>query len=213
MEYGQQLAPGALTSFALTVLIFPAAAGVAVVIALARIWHVPLLAPVSRALVEFIRSTPLLLQLFFVFFALPFVGIKLDPWPTALLTLTVHFGAYQSEIVRAAILSVPVGLLEASRVLGMSAFTTMTRVIAPLALRVAIPPMANSLIELFKATAVVSLVAVHEIVFDGQVLANRTFDTLPIFLLITLFYVGVGYPAARIIRTLEKRVALPSAGY
>ena len=208
LDYARQLVPGALTTIALTLVIYPLAAGVAVVIAMLRVWRVPVFATLATGLVEFIRSTPALLQLFFVYFALPFVGITLDSWPTAILTLTVHFGAYQSEIVRAAIFSVPVGLLEAAEVLGMPRVTRLRRVTAPLAIRLAIPPMANSLIELFKATVIVSLVAVHEVFFVAQVLANRTFDTVPIFLLLTVFFVGVGYPAARFVRSLEGRFAV-----
>jgi His/Glu/Gln/Arg/opine family amino acid ABC transporter permease subunit len=209
IELIQRMTPGAITTIELTLVVFPISVVAATVIALIRVYRIPVLAQLAAAFVEIVRSTPLLLLLFFAYFALPFLGIYLDSLPTAIAGLSINFAAYMAEIIRAGILSVPVGYVDAGRVLGMDRRLMMVRVLAPLAFRVVLPPMANSLIELFKATAVVSLVAVHEIAFIGSDLSVRTFQSVEIYILVSLFYIGVGYPSTRLMRWLERKVRLP----
>jgi L-cystine transport system permease protein len=179
--------------------------------------RIPFVSQVAWVVVDFLRITPLLLQLLFVFYALPLVGIRLDNWPSAVVTLALHIGAYQSEIIRSAYLSVPKGLSEAARVLGMPNRLRVIRVVMPVALRVAIPPTATTLLDTFRSTAVVSIVGVGDILYHAQLFigselalgGGRGLVTTPVFLMLMLFFVGVGYPAARLIRTLERKVALP----
>ena len=209
LDLAQQLLPGVRTTLLITVLVMPLAVLVAVVVAVVRLQAVPMLGRVFTIYVDTIRSTPLLFQLFFVFYILPFVGILVGPWPAAVGTLVLHFGAYQSEIVRAGIRSVPRTNIEAARVLGMSKALTYRRVIAPLAGRVILPPMGNSLLELLKATVVVSLVSLPDVMFVGNVVIGHTFQAPEVLGLITLFFIGVGYPANRLLRMVERRVQLP----
>ena len=187
----------------------PLAVIVAVVVAVVRLQSVPVLGRALAFYVDTIRSTPLLFQLFFVFYILPFVGILVGPWPAAVGMLVLHFGAYQSEIVRAGIRSVPQTNIEAATVLGMSKTLTYRRVIAPLAGRVILPPMGNSLLELLKATVVVSLVSLPDVMFIGNVVIGQTFKAPEVLGLITLFFIGVGYPANRLLRMVERKVQLP----
>ena len=211
LEIIERLLPGAWMTILLTLVTFPIAFVCATAIALVRVYRVPVLAQLAAAFVEIVRSIPLLLVLFTLFFALPFVGIQLDSVTAAIIGLTINFAAYQAEIVRAGILSVPTGYVDAAHVLGMNRRLRLARVVAPLAFRVVLPPMGNSVIELFKATSVVSLVAVQEIVFVGNDLAIRTLESLTIFALISLFYIGVGYPSTRLIAWLERKVSLPDS--
>lgn len=209
MDLAQQLLPGIRTTLLITVLVMPLAVIVAVVVAVVRLQSVPVLGRALAFYVDTIRSTPLLFQLFFVFYILPFVGILVGPWPAAVGMLVLHFGAYQSEIVRAGIRSVPQTNIEAATVLGMSRTLTYRRVIAPLAGRVILPPMGNSLLELLKATVVVSLVSLPDVMFIGNVVIGQTFKAPEVLGLITLFFIGVGYPANRLLRMVERKVRLP----
>ena len=209
VNIAQQLLPGVRTTLLITLTVMPLAVLVAVVIALIRLESVPVLSRVVAFYVDTIRSTPLLFQLFFVFYILPFIGVFVGPWPAAVGTLVLHFGAYQSEIVRAGIRSVPQTNVEAARVLGMSRWLTYRRVIAPLASRVILPPMGNSLLELLKATVIVSLVSLPDLMFVGNVVIGQTFKTPQVLALITVFFIGVGYPANRLLRVLERKVRLP----
>jgi len=211
------LLPAAKNTFLLTVVCYPLAVSVAAVMAGLRLARIPVVSGAVAGLVDFLRITPLLLQLLFVFYALPLVGIKLDSWPAAIATLAIHIGAYQSEIVRASYLSVPRGLSEAARVLGMSDRLRVWRIVLPLALRVAIPPTATTLLDTFRSTAVVSIVAVPDILYKAQEIVQINLAlgtpggllTSPVYFVVMLFFIGVGYPGARLIRRLERVVALP----
>ena len=211
------LLPAAKNTFLLTVVCYPLAVSVAAVMAGLRLARIPVVSGLVAGVVDFLRITPLLLQLLFVFYALPLVGIKLDSWPAAIATLAIHIGAYQSEIVRASYLSVPRGLSEAARVLGMSDRLRVWRIVLPLALRVAIPPTATTLLDTFRSTAVVSIVAVPDILYKAQEIVQINLAlgtpggllTSPVYFVVMLFFIGVGYPGARLIRRLERVVALP----
>jgi polar amino acid transport system permease protein len=207
--FGGQLADAATVNLTLTVLAFPLAIVVAALIALLRSLRVPLLGLVLGAYVDAIRMTPLLLHLFFVFFGLPLLGVTLTAKTAAVLTMGLHFGAYQSEVFRAAFSSVPRGIREAADVIGMRGVTLLHRVTGPLALRVAIPPTTNTLIELFRGTAIVSLVAVQDILFKGTLLIQTNRGSSPVvFTLVALFFVAVCYPAGQLVRVLERRFAI-----
>ena len=217
LQVALNLIPAAQNTILLTLVCYPLALGVATSFATLRLLRVPVVSPLAAMVVDFIRITPLLLQLLFVYYALPLVGVRLDAWPSAVATLALHIGAYQSEIIRSSYLSVPTGLSEAARVLGMSNRLRVFRIVAPVALRVAIPPTATTLLDTFRSTAVVSLVGVTDILYQAQLViqtnlalgTGRGLITTPVFLMLMAFFVGLGYPAARLIRTLERKVALP----
>jgi cystine transport system permease protein len=217
LEIAVALAPAAKNTLLLTVVCYPLALLVATSFASLRLARIPVVSHAAAAVVDFLRITPLLLQLLFVYYALPLMGVRLEAWPSAVATLALHIGAYQSEIIRSAYLSVPKGLSEAARVLGMPDRLRVVRIVVPVALRVAIPPTATTLLDTFRSTAVVSLVGVGDILYQAQIFiaselalgTGRGLVTTPVFLMLLVFFVGVGYPAARLIRTLERRVALP----
>jgi cystine transport system permease protein len=212
------LLPAAKNTLILTVVCYPLAVIVASVFATLRLARIPLLSPLVAIVVDLLRITPLLLQLLFVYYGLPLIGVRWDAWPSAAATLAVHIGAYQSEIIRSAYLSVPTGLSEAARVLGMSNRIRVWRIVMPIALRVAIPPTASTLLDTFRSTAVVSLLGVDDVLFRAQTVISSALAlgtggggliTTPVYLLVMAFFVGVGYPAARLLRLFERRVALP----
>ncbi len=207
--FAGQLADAAMVNLTLTVLAFPLAIVVAAAIAMLRALRIPVLGHVLGVYVDAIRMTPLLLHLFFVFFGLPLLGLSLDAKTAAVFTMALHFGAYQSEVFRAAFSSVPQGIREAADVIGMRGVTLLTRVTGPLAVRVAIPPTTNTLIELFRGTAIVSLVAVQDILFKGTLLIQANRGSSPVvFTLVAVFFIAVCYPAGRLVRVLERRFAI-----
>lgn len=209
LDFARELSGAAWVNLTVAGAAFPLALLVAAVIAGLRQVRVPLLSGALGAYVDAIRMTPLLLHLFFVFFALPLWGVTFTAWTAAVVTMAFHFGAYQSEVFRAAFASLPKGTTEAATVLGLRGWTRLRRVTGPLALRVATPPTANTLVELFRGTAVVSLVAVQDVVFKGTLLIQTNRGSSPtVFALVALFFVIVCYPAGVGIRALERRFAI-----
>lgn len=146
-----------------------------------------ILAPI-RFYVSAIRGTPMLVQLMIVFYGLPAIGITLNPLPTAIIGFSLNIGAYASETIRAAILSVPKGQWEAGFTIGMTYLQTFRRIILPQALRVAVPPLANTFISLFKETSLASTVTITEMFRTAQEIANRSYDFLPIYIEAAIVY-------------------------
>ena len=208
-DFARDLAVGLRVNLTIAAVAFPLALAVAGVVAVIRELRVPVLAQVLGIYVDVIRMTPLLLHLFFVFFALPLVGVTLTSWTAAVLAMGFHFAAYQSEVFRTAYRALPKGISEASTVLGLRGWTRFRRVTVPLAARIATPPTGNTLIELIRGTAVVSLVAVQDVVFSGTLLIQQNRGSSPIiFALVALFFVLVCYPLGVGVRLLERRFAI-----
>ncbi|TYC97867.1 amino acid ABC transporter permease [Arthrobacter echini] len=157
--------PLALASFALGLLL-------ALVIALMRISGQPVLSAIARFYVSVIRGTPLLVQLFVIFYGLPSLGVTIDPWPSAIIAFSLNVAGYAAEILRAAILSVPKGQWEAGHTIGMSRALTLRRVILPQAARVSVPPLSNTFISLVKDTSLASLILVGELFREAQQIAS-----------------------------------------
>lgn len=151
-----------------------------------------------------IRGTPLLAQLFIIFYALPNVGITLDPLPTAIIAFSLNTGAYASETVRAAILSVPKGQWEAGYTIGMSYWQNFFRIIGPQALRVAVPPLSNSFIGLVKETSLASVVLVPEMMRQANIISSRTYEFLLIYCEAALMYWVVCAVLSYLQQRLEK---------
>lgn len=162
----------------------------------------------AAAFVEIIRGSPLLLQLFYIYYVLPFFGLKLDAIEAGILGLGVNYGAYLSEVIRAGIEAVPHGQWEAARALGMRSRLYMPKVILPQALRIVIPPIGNYFISLFKDTALVSTISIGELLFRGQLLAAENFKYLQIYSFIFVLYLLISYPASLGVRMLERHLRI-----
>ncbi|NHC25002.1 ABC transporter substrate-binding protein/permease [Nocardioides sp. IC4_145] len=175
--------------------------------ALARLSAIRLLDWTARFYISVIRGTPLLVQLFIVFYGLPQIGVDLDPYPAAILALSLNVGGYAAEIMRAAILSVPRGQYEAATVIGMDYGQSMRRVVLPQAARTAVPPLSNSLLSLIKDTSLASLVLVPELFREAQVTAAATFEYLPLYALAALYFWIVCYLVSLAQGPLERRLS------
>lgn len=172
----------------LSLLSFAAGLALAFVVALIRLFGPWPLVQLVRFYVWLIRGTPLLVQLFVIFYGLPSVGIVLDPLPAALIGFTLNVGAYNSEVIRAAIESIPKGQWEAAYSLSMSRGQAMRRTVLPQAARVAVPPLANSFISLVKDTSLAAVLTVPEIFQQAQRIAAVTYEPLVLYVLAALIY-------------------------
>lgn len=190
----------------LTAISFALGLVVALFLAIARMSKVWLFSAFAATYISVIRGTPLLLQLFIIFYGLPSVGIVLDPWPSAVVTFSLNVGGYAAETIRAAILSVPAGQWEAAATVGLSKTATLTRVVLPQAARVAVPPLSNTLISLVKDTSLASAVLVTEIFRKAQELAAPTFQFFLLYGLAAAYYWVVSQTLTVIQGRLERRL-------
>jgi polar amino acid transport system permease protein len=164
----------------------------------------------AQAFVEIIRGTPLLLQLFYIFYVLPSFGIRLDRLFAGVVGLGINTGAYLSEVFRSGIDAVHKGQWEAADALGMPRSLTLRHIVLPQALRIVIPPLGNYFISMFKDTALVATISVPELLFSGQLLAAQSFRYLEIYSVIFLIYLAISYPASLGVRWIEQRLRISS---
>ncbi|MDP5274536.1 amino acid ABC transporter permease [Chengkuizengella axinellae] len=178
----------------------------AVLSAIARISTIKIFQKISRVYVSIIRGTPLLVQLFIIFYGLPNIGIILDPFPSAIIGFSLNVGAYGSEIIRAAILSIPKGQWEASFSIGMSYRQALKRIILPQASRVSVPPLSNTFISLVKDTSLASLVLVTEMFRKAQQIAARENEFLLLYAEAGLIYWVICFLLSIIQMKIENRL-------
>lgn len=173
--------PLALISFALGL-------AIALLMALMRLSANRVLSFVARFYISVIRGTPLLVQLFVIFYGMPSVGITINPWPSAIIALSLNVGGYAAEVIRAAILSVPKGQWEAGYTIGMSRTTTLRRLILPQAARVSVPPLSNTFISLVKDTSLASLITFTELFRRAQEIAAFSQEFMLVYIEAALVY-------------------------
>ncbi|WP_423917144.1 amino acid ABC transporter permease [Frigoribacterium sp. 2-23] len=161
---------------------------IALVVALMRLSSTRWLRWPARFFTSVVRGTPLLVQLFVVFYGLPSIGIKLDPWPSAIIAFSLNVGGYAAEVIRAAIQSVPKGQWEAAHTVGMSRGLALRRVILPQAARVSVPPLSNTFISLVKDTSLASLILVTELFRQAQQIATVSNQFMLLYLEAALVY-------------------------
>jgi len=176
-------------------------------VALLRLSHLRVLRAIGWFYVSVIRGTPLLVQLFFIFYALPGLGVLIDPWPSAIVAFSLNVGGYAAEVIRAAILSVPKGQWEAGYTIGYSNTQTMWRVILPQAARVSVPPLSNTFISLVKDTSLASVVLVTELFRVARQIAVFTSDFVLIYLEAALIYWLICLALGGAQGLLEKRLS------
>ncbi|ABY22266.1 cystine transport system, permease protein [Renibacterium salmoninarum ATCC 33209] len=191
--------PLALASFAIGLVL-------ALAVALLRISRNLVLAGIGRFYISVIRGTPLLVQLFVIFYGLPSIGVKLDPWPSAIIALSLNVGGYAAEVIRAAILSVPKGQWEAGHMIGMSRGQSLFRIILPQAARVSLPPLSNTFISLIKDTSLASLILVTELFKESQKIAAVSRDFMVLYLEAALVYWVICLVLSTIQSQLAKRL-------
>jgi putative glutamine transport system permease protein len=190
----------------LAVLAFALALALGVAFGVLRVTPLAPLRAVGTAYVEFFRNTPLLVQTFFAYFGLPAVGIRLPGFTAAFLALGVYTGAFVAEVVRAGILAVGRGQLDAARSLGLSYAQTMRHVVLPQAIATTVPPLGNLAIALTKNTSLASTIAVADLIYVGGIVNSRTFATYEVYGFVALCYLALTLPMGAAVNVLERRL-------
>ena len=200
------LIPGLTVTVPLTIISFSLAMVIAVAVALVQFANVKVLKPVARFYIWIFRGTPLLVQLFVVFFGLSRVGIVLEPFPAAVIVFSLNEGAYCAETVRAALESVPAGQLEAGLCAGLSYMQVIFRIVLPQAMRTAFPPLSNSLIAMVKDTSLAANITVTEMFMATQRIVARTYEPLMLYLEVGLIYLMFSTVLTKLQRVGEKKL-------
>ncbi|MCR4999880.1 MAG: amino acid ABC transporter permease [Lachnospiraceae bacterium] len=182
------LIPGLTMTIPLTIIAFSLALVIAMVVAMIQFAQVPVLKEIARLYIWIVRGTPLLVQLYVVFFGLPNLGIMIDPFPCAVLVFSLNEGAYCAETIRGALEAVPKGQMEAGLCVGMNYFQIMRRIVIPQALRTAFPPLSNSLIGMVKDTSLAANITVTEMFMTTQRIVARTYEPLALYIEVALIY-------------------------
>ena len=201
------LLPGLTVTIPLTAIAFSCALVIAVIVALVQFAQVKVLRKVARFYIWIFRGTPLLVQLFVVFFGLSRVGILLAPFPAAVIVFSLNEGAYCAETVRAALESVPKGQLEAGLCAGLSYLQTIFRIVLPQAMRTAFPPLSNSLISMVKDTSLAANITVTEMFMVTQRIVARTYEPLLLYLEVGLIYLIFSTVLTRLQGVGERKLA------
>ncbi|OPX05276.1 ABC transporter permease subunit [Mycobacterium sp. AT1] len=206
------LAKAAITAtIPLTIISFVVGLVIALAVALARLSPNVILTNVARFYISIIRGTPLLVQLFIVFYALPQLGVKIDPFPAAVIAFSLNVGGYGAEIIRSAIQSIPKGQWEAAETIGFNYVGALKRIILPQAARVAVPPLSNTLISLVKDTSLASTILVTELLRQAQIVAAPTFEFFALYGTAAAYYwvicLVLSFGQGRLEHRLERYVA------
>mgnify|MGYP000484137816 CR=1 FL=1 len=197
---------GLTVTLPLTIISFALALVIALITALVQTAKIPVLRQLARFYVWAIRGTPVLVQLFVVFYGLPSLGVLIDPFPAAVACFAINEGAYCAETIRAALESVPAGQMEAGYCVGMTYLQTMRRIVLPQALRTAVPALSNSLIGMIKDTSLASNITVAELFMAGQRVAARTYIFLPIYCEVAVVYLLFCTVITKLQALLERRL-------
>ena len=194
------------TTIVLSFASFPLAIIIGMLIAVGRLYGPTWVRLPLTAYVEFLRGTPLMLQLFFIFFVLPELGINIPAFTTAILGLAINYSAYGSEIYRAGIQAIPPGQMEAALALGMSRPQAIRRIVVPQAFRIVIPPVVNDFIALFKDTSVCSVITIVELTKQFSILSKSTLAIVEMMGMTALLYLAMSYPLSLAARAVERKL-------
>jgi ectoine/hydroxyectoine ABC transporter permease protein EhuD len=199
------LLEGAISTVKLTFLSMTLALAIGLAVALFRLSRNRFVNLIATAYVELIRGTPLLVQLFIIYYGLPQYGIRLDAFTAGVVGLSTNYGAYLAEVYRAGILSIDRGQWEAGDSIGLTRFALMRYIILPQAIRVVLPPIGNYFISMLKDSALVATISVVELMRAAQLRVAITFRAMDIYLLVALLYFLMSYPVSLFVRYLERR--------
>jgi polar amino acid transport system permease protein/cystine transport system permease protein len=204
LDLGGPLLLGAVTTIeiTLTALVFAIVIGLA--LALVRLARIRMVNFVIAAYVEIFRGTPVLAQLFIIYFGLAYAGFKINAFPAAIIGLGLNGGAVLTEVFRSGLAAIHHGQREAALAVGMTPWASVRYIILPQTWRITLPPLGNYAIALLKDTAVVSAIAAPEIMFQARNLVTSTFETTAIYVLVAALYFCLSFPLARLVERFER---------
>jgi polar amino acid transport system substrate-binding protein len=206
-DYAIRLLKAAVITIALSFASMPLAIMIGLIVAIGRLYGPRWIQVLFGAYVEFLRGTPLLLQLYVLYYVLPrLTGLDPPEFLTGVLALAINYSAYEAENYRAGLLAIPKGQMEAALALGMSTRTALRRVIVPQAIKIVIPPVTNDFIALFKDTSIVSMISVTELTAEYRALTVSHMQLTLEFVAMTAFlYLAMSYPLAVVARRMENK--------
>jgi polar amino acid transport system permease protein len=203
-QYHEIIVSGVITTILFTIVVIISGMLVGIIAGLGRVSSNRYISGTLRAYVEVFRCTPVLVQLIWFYYALPvLLGIELSPWMAAASALTLYGGAFYSEIVRGGIVSIDAGQTEAGQAIGMTRWQVMRRLILPQAFRRMTPPLVSQSIMQLKNTSLLSVLAVPDLVYQGQLIAHDTYRPLEIYTLVAVIYFVILFPATVLAKRLE----------
>lgn len=205
------LIPGIKITIPLTLLSFALSLVIGLILAIVQVANIKVLREFARFYIWVFRGTPLIVQLFIIFFGLPNIGIILEAFPAAVLAFGLNLGAYNAEVFRSAILAIPKGQLEASYMIGLNYPQAMVRVILPQSFPVAFPNLFNNLISLLKDTALASSITVIDLFTTAQQIAARTYEPFALYLEAAFIYLIFSTLLTWLQRYLEKKLVWKSS--
>lgn len=205
-EYNGEYISGLITTLQISVISLIASLLLGTVIAIFCISPFRTLVIIGRAYIEFIRNTPLLIQIFFFYFGLPSLGIQLSAFIAGTLGLTVYTAAFISEAIRAGINSIPKGQMEAARASGLTYIQAMRYVVLPQAFKIVIPPLGNQFINLVKNSSLLGVIAGMDLMYHADIISTNTFKTFETYILVAVFYLTITVPLSILVNWLERRL-------
>ena len=205
VDLGGPLMLGAVTTIAITLGSLLIAIVLGLALALIKLMHIRPLNWLINTYIELFRNTPVLVQVFIIYFGLPSVGLNIDPFPAAIIGLGLNGGAVLSEVFRAGLAAIHHGQREAALAVGMTPWNSLRYIILPQTWRITLPPLGNYAIALLKDTAIVSAIAAPEIMFWARNLVTSTFETTFIYILAAMIYFCLSFPLARLVNRFERR--------
>lgn len=180
-----------------------------ILLALGRVFGNRLIYRITTIIIEVIRGTPLLVQLFILYYGFPNIGIVLSPFAAAIIAFSINTSAYQGEYLRGALLSLDTGQMMAARSIGMTKLQSIRYILLPQALRIVIPPWTNEAILMLKFTSLAFMVTVPELMAKGLLIASRTFEYLKVFIIVAVIYLVTVLILTSLFDKLERKVRIP----
>ena len=208
----QPLGKGFLVTFELTGVAISIGFVIGILLAVARVYGNRLIRLLSTVYLTLFRGTPLLIQIFIIYFGLPSLGIMISAFVSAIVALGLNSGAYQAEYFRGSIQAVKNNEIVAARALGMSKLQAIRYVVLPQTLRMVIPSWSNQLINLLKFSSLVYLIRVQELMYEAKIIAGLTFRNLEVFTIVAMMYLTSVLILSRILGMIEKKVMIPGLG-
>jgi len=203
---------GLTITLTLTFISLAAGFALGLLLALGRVYGQKIISGICAGYIEIIRGTPLLVQLFIIYFGMPQTGISLSPLTAALIGLSLNSGAYQAEYLRGSLQSIESGQMVAARSLGMTKLRSIKSIILPQALRISIPAWSNELIYLLKYTSIVYIIQVRELTYEAKFIAAHTYRYIEIFAIIAIIYLLLTVIFTEVIDRIENRLRIPGIG-
>jgi polar amino acid transport system permease protein len=208
LQYSRLIAVGTAYTIGFTLLTAVSGFVIGCVVAIASLARVRFVSAPLVMLVEVFRCTPVLVQLVWIYYALPvLIGVELSPAVAAFISLSFYGGAFYSEIIRGGIVSIDAGQWDAGRALGMRRFDLMKRIVMPQALKRMIPPLVNQAVLQLKNTSLLSVLAVPDLLYQGQLITSATYRPLETYTMIAVIYFIILFPMTRAASVLEARLA------